>query len=69
MTSIASASVSLQVSSHSSPSPPTWFGEVALLVHYLHKQGVLDAINAQVRFARRCFGHYEIHRWTVRREI
>jgi hypothetical protein len=60
MTSSAPASVSIQTSSHSSPAPPPWFGEVALLVSQLRKQGVLDAISAQVRFARRRFGRFEV---------
>jgi len=60
MTSIAHPSVSIQTSSRSSPAPPIWFGEVALLVHHLSKQGVLDAISAQVRFARRRFGRFEV---------
>src|SRR5215831_1761704 len=60
MTSIASSSVSIQTSSRSSPAPPPWFGEVALLVSHLRKQGVLDAISTQVRFARRRFGQFEV---------
>lgn len=60
MTRSAPASVSIQTSSHSSPAPPPWFGEVALLVSHLQKQGVLDAINAPVRFARRRFGYYDV---------
>jgi hypothetical protein len=60
MTSIASSSVSIQTSSCSSPAPPPWFGEVALLVCHLRKQGVLDAIDTQVRFARRRFGQFEV---------
>jgi hypothetical protein len=60
MTSIADSSVTIQTSSRSIPSTPAWFGEVALLVHYLRTQGVLDAINVQVRFARRRFGHFEV---------
>lgn len=32
---------------------------MALLVHHLRKQGILDAISAQVHFARRRFGHFE----------
>ena len=42
------------------PSTPSWFGEVALIIPYLRKQGVLSAINSQVRLARRRFGHYEV---------
>ena len=60
MTSIADVSVSIQTSSESVPSTPSWFGEVALIIPYLRKQGVLSAINSQVRFARRRFGHYEV---------
>src|SRR5437660_417422 len=36
------------------------FEEVALLIPYLRKQGVLSAISSQVRLARRRFGHYEV---------
>ena len=36
------------------------FEEVALLVHQLSKQGILNAISQQVRFARRRFGRYEV---------
>src|SRR5438876_2888981 len=36
------------------------FEEVALIIPYLRKLGVLDAITSQVRFARRRFGHYEV---------
>jgi hypothetical protein len=60
MDSIADVSVSIQTSSLSVPSTPAWFGEVALLIPYLRKQGVLDAINSQVRFARGRFGRYEV---------
>src|SRR5436189_4645941 len=60
MTSIADVSVYIQTSSESVPSTPSWFGEVALIIPYLRKQGILSAINAQVRFARRRFGHYEV---------
>jgi len=42
------------------PSTPCWFGEATLIVHYLRRQGVLDAIAEQVRFARRRFGCYEV---------
>ena len=60
MTSIADVSVYIQTSSESVPSTPSWFGEVALIIPYLRKQGVLSAISLQVRFARRRFGHYEV---------
>ena len=59
MTSIADVSVCIQTSWESVPSTPSWFGEVALLIPYLRKQGVLSAINSQVRLARGRFGRYE----------
>src|SRR6266704_350605 len=60
MNSIADSSVSIQTSSESVPATPSWFGEVALIIPYLRKQVVLSAISAQVRLARRRFGHYEV---------
>jgi hypothetical protein len=60
MTSIADEAVIIQASSESVPSPPSWLGEVALIVGYLRKQGVLTKISEHVRFARRRFGHYEV---------
>ncbi len=60
MTSIADVSVSIQTSSESVPSTPSWFGEAALIIPYLRKQGVLSAINSQVRLTRRRFGRYEV---------
>jgi hypothetical protein len=60
MTSIADVSVYIQTSSESVPATPSWFGEVALIIPYLRKQGVLSAISSQVRFARGRFGHYEV---------
>jgi hypothetical protein len=60
MTSIADSSVTIQTSARSVPATPTWFGEVALLVHHLRQQGILSAISERVRFARRRFGCYEV---------
>src|SRR5712691_7792541 len=60
MTSIADVSVGTQTSSETVPSTPSWFGEVALIIPYLRKQGVLSAISSQVRFRRRRFGQYEV---------
>lgn len=59
MSSIADVSVTIQTSAQSIPTPPSWFGEAALLAHRLRQQGVLDAISTQVRFARRRFGHFQ----------
>jgi len=60
MNSIADATVNIQTSSETVPATPSWLGEVALLVRHLDRQGVFDAINQQVRFARRRFGRYEV---------
>src|SRR5712691_10756993 len=60
MTSIADISVRIQTSPESVPTTPSWFGEVALIIPYLRKQGVLSAISSQVRFARKRFGRYEV---------
>jgi hypothetical protein len=60
MHSMADGSVLLQTSSRSVSSTPSWFGEVALHVEHLRKQGVLAAIGERVRFARRRFGHDEV---------
>jgi hypothetical protein len=43
MNSIADSAVIVQTSSRSVPSPPSWFGEVALIVEHLRKQGVVLA--------------------------
>ena len=36
------------------------FEEVTLIAHFLARQGVLAAIEEQVRFVRRRFGRYEV---------
>jgi hypothetical protein len=60
MTSIAYSAVNIQISARSVPTPPRWFGELTLIVHHLRRQGVLAAIEEQVRLARRRFGHYDV---------
>jgi hypothetical protein len=60
MTSIAYSPINIQATAHSVPSAPCWFGEVTLIAHFLTRQGVLAAIEKQVRFARRRFGRYEV---------
>jgi len=57
MTTIPYSAVTIQTSPQSVPSMPSWTGEVALVAHYLKKEGVLATIATQVRFARRRFGH------------
>jgi hypothetical protein len=60
MTSIADGAVIIQTSAETVPSPPSWFGEVALMAAHLRKHGVLTRISERVRFARRRFGRYEV---------
>src|SRR6266481_259268 len=60
MTSIAYSLVNIQTSSQCVPSTPSWFGEAPLFACHLQRQGVLVAIEEQVRFARRRFGRYEV---------
>jgi hypothetical protein len=60
MGSIAPAVVHIQTSPQSIPSTPSWLGEITLIVHHLQRQGVLAALEEQVRFARRRFGRYEV---------
>src|SRR6266702_5392274 len=60
MIGISDSSVAIQVSLQFVPSTPAWFGEMALIAHYLKRQGVLAALEEQVHFARRRFGHYEM---------
>jgi hypothetical protein len=60
LSSIADFPVSIQTSSESVPTTPCWLGEVTVIAHFLKRQGVLSAIEEQVRFARRRFGHYDV---------
>jgi len=60
MNNITDGSVIIQTSSESVPAVPSWFGEIALIVKHLRKQGVLSALCERVRFRRRRFGHYEV---------
>ncbi len=54
------AAVTIQISPEAVPSTPSWFGEVAVIAHYLRHVGVLAEISERVRFARRRFGHYDL---------
>ncbi len=60
MDSIADGSIIVQASSQSVPSPPPWFGEVALIVQYRRLHEILSARASRVRFARRRFGKSEV---------
>ena len=57
---MAPSSVTIQFIPKPAPSTPSWFGEVVLLISHLRKHGILDGLSAQVRFARRRFGHFEM---------
>jgi hypothetical protein len=61
VSSISDFSVSIQTSSESLPSTPSWLGEVTLIAHSLKRLGVLTAIENRVRFARRRFGRVRGH--------
>jgi len=60
MSSIAHSVATIQTSPQSVPATPIWFREVALIAKHLAHQGMLAAIEQQVRFARRRFGKYEV---------
>jgi len=59
MTSMTCSPVQIQTSPQSVPSTPSWFGEVALMAHYLSQRGLLEQIEERVRFARARFGIYD----------
>jgi hypothetical protein len=60
MASITSSPVVIQISPHTVPSIPSWFGEVVTFAQVLAHTGILKAIQEQVRFARARFGQYNL---------
>jgi hypothetical protein len=54
------ATVQIETTAETRPSVPDWFGEITLLAQHWKQQGVLTAIQDQVRFSRRRFGTYEV---------
>ncbi len=60
MSSHVASTATIQTSAESVLSPPSWFGEVAVVAHALQHLGVLATIEERVRFARRRFGHYDL---------
>jgi hypothetical protein len=52
--------VRIQTTSESCPTTPCWFGEVTLIIERLRKQGLFSKVSEQIRFARRCFGRYDV---------
>ena len=53
-------SVTIQVNPESVPLIPSWMGEVVAFAQILTHEGILKAIQEQVRFARARFGTYEL---------
>jgi hypothetical protein len=53
------APVKVQIAPESSPSVPSWFGEVTIVAHLLTHVGLLNSIQERVRFARARFGIYD----------
>ncbi len=54
------ATVTIQITSESKPSTPSWMGEVAAFAQILEHTGTLKVVQNQVRFARARFGHYDL---------
>ena len=52
--------VTIQITPTSVPSMPSWMGEVAAFAQVLTHEGILKAIQEQVRFARARFGQYDL---------
>ena len=57
---MAQSSVTIQMTPESMPSTPSWMGEVAAFAQVLTHEGILEAIQEQVRFARARFGQYDL---------
>lgn len=60
MSNILHTSVTIQPSPEPVPALPPWFGEVAIVSHYLTRLGFLTTVSDQVRFARKRFGNFEM---------
>lgn len=54
------SSVTVQITPESKPSTPSWLGEVAAFARIFTHEGILAAIQEQMRFARARFGHYDL---------
>src|SRR2546421_10012697 len=57
--SMTHPSVTIQITPQSTPSPPSWMGEVAAFAQVLSHVGLLKAIQEHVQFARARFGQYD----------
>src|SRR5438128_3441000 len=54
------SAVTIQITPKSVPSTPCWMGEVGAVAQVLAHEGILKALQDQVRFARARFGHYDL---------
>ena len=57
---MTAGSVTIQIMPESVPSPPSWLGEVAAFAQVLRHEGLLKALQEQVRFACARFGLYDL---------
>jgi hypothetical protein len=60
MNPTTTSTVTIETTSTSIPSTPSWFGEAVLIAQSLRHNNVLAKITERIRFARRRFGHYEV---------
>jgi hypothetical protein len=54
------SAVTIQITPQSVPSTPSWMGEVVAFAQALSCEGILEAIQERVRFARARFGQYDL---------
>ena len=52
--------ITIQIAQESQPSPPSWLGEVVAFAQVFSHEGMLKAIQEQVRLNRARFGHYDL---------
>jgi hypothetical protein len=56
---MSSPLITIQITPESSPSTPSWMGEVAAFAQMMTHLGLLKAIQEHVRFTRARFGTYD----------
>ena len=54
------SAVTIQITPTSVPATPSWMGEVGAVAQVLAHEGILKALQEQVRFTRARFGHYDL---------
>lgn len=60
MSTLDNLSVTIQITTESRPSTPTFLAEVTAFAQVLTHTGILKKIQDQVRFARARFGQYDL---------